>query len=168
MTARGVLGFFGAMLMPSTLSLLRNIFLDAGQRRLAIALWASCFAAGAALGPIVGGFLLEHAWWGSVFLLAVPVLIPLLVLAPMFVPESKDPNPGRIDVVSIALSMLALAPIVFAVKKIADSGIGAVVIVPAVSGWSRSSPSYAGSCVARIRCSTSVCFAYPPSPVPSR
>ncbi len=122
------------MLMPSTLSLLRNIFLDAGQRRLAIALWASCFAAGAALGPIVGGFLLEHAWWGSVFLLAVPVLIPLLVLAPMFVPESKDPNPGRIDVVSIALSMLALAPIVFAVKKIADSGIGAVVIVPAVVG----------------------------------
>ncbi|WP_442972637.1 MFS transporter [Rhodococcus sp. Rp3] len=133
-TARGVLGFFGAMLMPSTLSLLRNIFLDAAQRRLAIAIWASCFAAGAALGPIVGGFLLEHAWWGSVFLLAVPVLIPLLVLAPIFVPESKDPNPGRIDVMSIALSMLALAPIVFAIKKIADSGLGAVVIVPAVVG----------------------------------
>ncbi|UTT48891.1 MFS transporter [Rhodococcus gordoniae] len=133
-TARGVLGFFGAMLMPSTLSLLRNIFLDAAQRRLAIAIWASCFAAGAALGPIVGGFLLEHAWWGSVFLLAVPVLIPLLVLAPIFVPESKDPNPGRIDVVSIALSLLALAPIVFAIKKIADSGLGTVAVVAAVVG----------------------------------
>ncbi|WP_016932194.1 MFS transporter [Rhodococcus sp. R1101] len=133
-TARGVLGFFGAMLMPSTLSLLRNIFLDAAQRRLAIAVWASCFAAGAALGPIVGGFLLEHAWWGSVFLLAVPVLIPLLVLAPIFVPESKDPNPGRIDVVSIALSLLALAPIVFAIKKVADSGLGAVAVVAAVVG----------------------------------
>ncbi len=133
-TARGALGFFGAMLMPSTLSLLRNIFLDATQRRLAIAIWASCFAAGAALGPIMGGFLLEHAWWGSVFLLAVPVLIPLLVLAPMFVPESKDPNPGRIDIVSIALSLLTLAPIVFAIKKIADSGLGAVAVVPAVVG----------------------------------
>ncbi|WP_374112349.1 MFS transporter [Rhodococcus sp. CH91] len=133
-TARGVLGFFGAMLMPSTLSLLRNIFHDAAQRRLAIAVWASCFAAGAALGPIVGGFLLEHAWWGSVFLLAVPVLIPLLVLAPIFVPESKDPNPGRIDVVSIALSMLALAPIVFAIKKTAEGGIGIGVLVPAVIG----------------------------------
>ena len=133
-TARGALGFFGAMLMPSTLSLLRNIFLDATQRRLAIAIWASCFAAGSALGPIVGGFLLEHAWWGSVFLLAVPVLIPLLVLAPLFVPESKDPNPGRIDVVSIALSMLALAPIVFAIKKFAAEGIGIPVIVPAVIG----------------------------------
>ncbi|MEU5844265.1 MFS transporter [Rhodococcus sp. NPDC047139] len=133
-TARGVLGFFGAMLMPSTLSLLRNIFHDAGQRRLAIAIWASCFAAGAALGPIVGGLLLEHAWWGSVFLLAVPVLVPLLVLAPIFVPESKDPNPGRVDIVSIALSLLALAPIVFAIKKAAEVGVGLGVIIPAAVG----------------------------------
>lgn len=132
--ARGVLGFFGAMLMPSTLSLLRNIFHDGDQRRFAIAIWASCFAAGAALGPIVGGFLLEHAWWGSVFLLAVPVLIPLLILGPVFVPESKDPNPGRIDVVSIALSMLALAPLVYAIKRLADDGIGPASIVPALVG----------------------------------
>jgi len=132
--ARGALGIFGAMLMPSTMSLLRNIFLDAGQRRLAIAIWASCFAAGAALGPVVGGFLLEHAWWGAAFLLAVPVLIPLLVLAPIFVPESKDPSPGRIDVVSIALSMLAMAPIVFAVKEFAHDGFGPVVAVAAAVG----------------------------------
>lgn len=127
--SRAALGFFGAMLMPSTLSLLRNIFLDAAQRRLAIAVWASCFAAGAALGPIVGGFLLEHAWWGSVFLLAVPVLIPLLILGPIFVPESRDPAPGRIDVVSIALSMLALAPLVFAIKNLAN---GKSVVATAV------------------------------------
>ncbi|BDD80647.1 MFS transporter [Tsukamurella pulmonis] len=125
--ARAGLGFFGAMLMPSTLSLLRNIFTDSQQRRLAIAVWASCFAGGAALGPIVGGFLLEHYWWGSVFLMAVPVLIPLLILAPIFVPESRDPNPGRIDPVSIVLSLLALTPIVYAVKTLAKGGDLAVV-----------------------------------------
>lgn len=132
--SRAALGFFGAMLMPSTLSLLRNIFLDTEQRRLAIAVWASCFAAGAALGPIVGGFLLEHAWWGSVFLLAVPVLIPLLVLSPVFVPESRDPTPGRIDVVSVALSMLALAPLVFAIKNLANGKSVVVTAAFAVVG----------------------------------
>lgn len=132
--ARAILGVFGAMLMPSTLSLIRNIFLDPSQRRLAIAIWASCFAAGAALGPIVGGFLLEHFWWGSVFLLAVPVLIPLLVLAPLFVPESKDPNPGPVDPVSIALSLLALAPLVYAVKNLAHGGAAAQTLLPAAVG----------------------------------
>lgn len=132
--ARAVLGFFGAMLMPATLSLIRNIFLDPTQRRLAIAIWASCFAAGAALGPIVGGFLLEHFWWGSVFLLAVPVLIALLVLAPGFVPESKDPNPGPVDPVGIALSLLALAPLVYAVKNLAHGGPATATLVPAVVG----------------------------------
>ena len=99
--ARAALGFFGAMLMPSTLSLLRNIFIDRQQRRLAVAIWAAGFSGGAALGPIVGGFLLEHYWWGSAFLMAVPVLVLLLILAPIFVPESKDPTPGPVDVVSI-------------------------------------------------------------------
>ncbi len=80
--ARAVLGFFGAMLMPSTLSLIRNIFTEASARRLAIAIWASCFTAGSTLGPIVGGALLEHFHWGSVFLIAVPILLPLLILAP--------------------------------------------------------------------------------------
>ena len=96
--ARALLGLFGAMLMPSTLSLLRSIFQNRDQRRLAIAVWASAFSAGSALGPIVGGFLLEHFDWGSVFLIAVPVLIPLLIAAPLLVPESRDPNPGRIDI----------------------------------------------------------------------
>ena len=82
------------MLMPATLSLIRNIFRDPKERRTAIAVWAAGFSAGAALGPVVGGFLLSHFWWGSVFLMAVPVLVPFLALAPMTVPESKDPNPG--------------------------------------------------------------------------
>src|SRR6478752_5322942 len=78
--SRAALGFFGAMLMPSTLSLLRNIFVDRQQRRLAIAIWAAGFSGGAALGPIVGGFLLEHYWWGSAFLMAVSLLLLLIGL----------------------------------------------------------------------------------------
>lgn len=120
--ARALLGFFGAMLMPSTLSLLRSIFTNRDQRRLAIAVWASAFSAGSALGPIVGGFLLEHFAWGSVFLIAVPVLLPLLIAAPLLVPESRDPNPGRIDLVSIALSMAAMIPVVYAIKSFAVDG----------------------------------------------
>ncbi len=120
--ARVLLGFFGAMLMPSTLSLLRSIFQNRDQRRMAIAVWASAFSAGAALGPIVGGFLLEHFSWGSVFLLAVPVLIPLLIAAPLLVPESRDPTPGRIDPISILLSMGAMVPIVYAIKSVAVDG----------------------------------------------
>ncbi|SEB86077.1 MFS transporter [Microbacterium hydrocarbonoxydans] len=120
--ARALLGLFGAMLMPSTLSLLRSIFRNRDQRRLAIAVWASAFSAGSALGPIVGGFLLEHFAWGAVFLVAVPVLIPLLVAAPLLVPESRDPNPGRIDLVSIVLSMAAMIPVVYAIKSLAVDG----------------------------------------------
>lgn len=120
--ARALLGFFGAMLMPSTLSLLRSIFRNRDQRRFAIAVWASAFSAGSALGPIVGGFLLEHFAWGSVFLIAVPVLIPLLVGAPLLVPESRDPNPGRIDPISILLSMAAMIPVVYAIKSLAVDG----------------------------------------------
>lgn len=128
--ARALLGFFGAMLMPSTLSLLRSIFQNRDQRRMAIAVWASAFSAGSALGPIVGGILLEHFAWGSVFLIAVPVLIPLLIAAPLLVPESRDPNPGRIDPVSIVLSMAAMIPVVYAIKSLAVDGPSLVA-----GGW---------------------------------
>ncbi|WP_309129368.1 MFS transporter [Microbacterium sp.] len=132
--ARALLGFFGAMLMPSTLSLLRSIFQNRDQRRFAIAVWAAAFSAGSALGPIVGGFLLEHFAWGSVFLLAVPVLIPLLVGAPLLVPESRDPNPGRIDPVSILLSMAAMVPVVFAIKGFAVDGPTVTAVLSALFG----------------------------------
>ncbi len=132
--ARAALGFFGAMLMPSTLSLLRNIFLDRDQRRFAIAVWASGFAAGSALGPIVGGVILEHFAWGAVFLLAVPVLLPLVVLAPFLIPESKDPDPGRIDVPSIVLILLTMTPLVFGVKHLAEAGFDVVTVVSMVVG----------------------------------
>lgn len=133
--ARALLGLFGAMLMPSTLSLLRSIFHNRDQRRLAIAVWATAFSAGSALGPIVGGFLLEHFAWGSVFLLAVPVLVPLLAFAPFLVPESRDPAPGRLDPLSIVLSMATMIPIVYAIKQIAVDGIGVAAVLWALLGF---------------------------------
>ncbi|WP_454043486.1 MFS transporter [Cellulosimicrobium sp. Marseille-Q8652] len=131
---RAGLGFFGAMLMPSTLSLLRNVFTDREERRLAIAIWAAGFAAGSALGPIVGGFLLEHFWWGSVFLLAVPVLVLLLVLAPLFVPESRDPAPGRVDVWSILLVIVTMTPVVYGIKTLAKSGPSGLALASVAVG----------------------------------
>lgn len=132
--ARVGLGVFGAMLMPSTLSLIRNIFLDRNQRRLAVAVWAAGFSAGAAVGPMVGGVLLEHFWWGSVFLLAVPVLLVLLAVTPALVPESADPNPGRVDYLSIVLSIGTILPIVFAIKTLAKGGSATVVAAAVVLG----------------------------------
>jgi len=132
--ARAVLGFFGAMLMPSTLSLLRSIFADRDQRRLAIAVWATGFAAGSAFGPVVAGLLLEHFPWGSVFLLAVPLLVPLLLLAPLLVPESRDPNPGPIDVPSILLSLATMLPIVYGIKAVAHDGFTLLSVLPIVVG----------------------------------
>jgi len=131
--ARFALGVFGATLMPSTLSLLRSTFTDREQRRTAFAVWAGGFAAGAALGPIVGGWLLEHFWWGSVFLLNVPVMVLLLVLAPILVRESRDPAPGRVDLLSAALSILAMTGVVYGVKALADAGpsLGAVAALAA-------------------------------------
>ncbi len=137
--ARAGLGIFGAMLMPATLSLIRNIFTERTQRRLAVAIWAAGFSAGAALGPLLGGVLLEHFWWGSVFLLAVPMLLPMLVLTPAFVPESRDPEPGPVDVPSILLSVAALLPVVFAIKQVAAGGdlaaIAAAAGVGILAGW---------------------------------
>lgn len=120
--ARALMAVFGAMLMPATLSLIRNIFTNATERRTAIAAWASAFSGGAALGPIVGGWLLEHYWWGSIFLLAVPMLLPLLLLGPFLIPESRDPAPGRLDPASIALAMGTLAPVVYGIKAATGQG----------------------------------------------
>lgn len=137
--ARAAMGLFGAMLMPSTLSLLRSVFRNRDQRRLAIAIWASAFSAGSALGPIVGGFLLEHFGWGSVFLIAVPVLVPLLIAAHWLLPESSDPNPGRIDPIGIALSLATMIPIVFAIKSFAVDGLnpsaGVFLLIGVLAGF---------------------------------
>lgn len=119
---RAALGFFGAMLMPSTLSLIRNIFADPNRRRLAVAVWAAGFSGGAALGPIFGGWLVEHYWWGAVFLVSVPLMLPLLALGPGLIPESRDPAPGKVDVPSILLSLLVMVPLVYGIKEVATAG----------------------------------------------
>ena len=121
---RAAMGFFGAMLMPSTLSLIRNIFREPGRRRLAVAIWAAGFSGGAALGPIFGGWLVEHFWWGAVLLVAVPIMLPPLVFGRFLIPESKDPSPGRVDGASIALSMLTMVPVVYGIKELATHGPG--------------------------------------------
>ena len=120
--ARALMGLFGAVLMPATLSLIRNLFADPTQRRTAIAIWAAAFSGGAALGPVVGGLLLEHFAWGAVFLLAVPVMLPLLILGPALIPESRDPAPGPVDPLSVLLVLGAMTPLVFAIKTLAASG----------------------------------------------
>ncbi|QAY61100.1 MFS transporter [Microbacterium protaetiae] len=125
---RATMAVFGAMLMPATLSLIRSIFVYRAQRRVAIAIWAAMFSAGAALGPVVGGLLLERFAWGAVFLMAVPVLIPLLLCAPLLVPESRDPRPGRVDPISILLSVGAMVPVVYAVKELAVYGFSGPVV----------------------------------------
>jgi MFS transporter, DHA2 family, multidrug resistance protein len=100
---RAMLGVAGATLALSTLSMIRNMFLDPDQRTIAIGVWATSFAAGAAIGPLAGGVLLEFFWWGSVFLLAVPVVALLLVLGPLLLPEFRDPGAGRLDLISAAM-----------------------------------------------------------------
>ncbi|CAN5899988.1 MFS transporter [soil metagenome] len=133
-TARTLLGVAGATLMPSTLSLIRNIFDDADRRRVAIAIWASAFAVGSALGPIFGGWLLEHAWWGSVFLMALPVMALLLIAGPRVLPESKMTDPGPFDLLSSPLSLAAIVPVVYALKKAAEDGPSLGLAVVAAVG----------------------------------
>ena len=132
--ARALLGLAGATLMPSTLSLVRNIFLDPRQRLLAIAIWGSGFSGGAALGPILGGWLLEHFFWGSVFLINLPVMALILILAPLLVRESRNPGHSRIDLTSVLLSMAAMLPAVYGIKKLTTEGLAPLPTVALVVG----------------------------------
>jgi DHA2 family multidrug resistance protein-like MFS transporter len=128
--SRALLGIAGATLAPSTLSLIFNMFKDQRQRSVAIAVWISAFSAGSAIGPVLGGILLENFWWGSVFLLAVPVMAVLLVLGPMVLPEYKDPDAGRLDLLSAGLSLVAVLAVIFGLKQTAQDGFG---VVPGLS-----------------------------------
>src|SRR5829696_9105457 len=101
---RALLGIAGATLAPSTLSLIRNMFLDPRQRTFAIGIWATSYSVGAAIGPVLGGLMLDHFWWGSAFLIGVPFMVLLLAVGPWLLPESKDTNAGRMDLLSAALS----------------------------------------------------------------
>ncbi|WP_445954665.1 MFS transporter [Streptomyces sp. LNU-CPARS28] len=120
--ARAVLGIGGATLMPSTLALVRTLFRDPGQRATAIGIWSGVLVAGVALGSVLSGLLVEFFWWGSVFLVNLPAMALLLALAPVLIPESRDPRPGRFDVLSVPLSLAAVLPVVYGLKEIPSEG----------------------------------------------
>jgi DHA2 family multidrug resistance protein-like MFS transporter len=121
--ARALLGIGGATLMPSTLGLIRNMFHDEKQRATAVAIWTAGLTFGVSLGPILSGFLLEHFWWGSVFLINAPFMVMLLLLAPVLVPEFRNPVRGRFDLIGSALSLAAVLPVIYGIKEMAAHGV---------------------------------------------
>ncbi|MEV1082937.1 MFS transporter [Streptomyces sp. NPDC050211] len=132
--ARALLGVAGATLMPATLALIRNLFHDPRERSLAVGIWGATASAGTAIGPIMGGFLLEHFWWGSVFLINLPVMAVLVLVGIKMLPESRKPNPGPWDLLSVVLSLVGMVAIVYAVKEAATHGFTWETIAAAVLG----------------------------------
>lgn len=119
--ARAVLGIGGATLMPSTMALVRTMFTDPAQRAKAIGLWSGVMTAGIALGSVMSGVLVEHFWWGSVFLVNLPAMALLLILGPVLLP-GQNPSPGRFDLLSVPLSMAAVLPVVYGLKELPSEG----------------------------------------------
>lgn len=131
---RALLGVAGATVAPSTLSLIRNMFLDPKQRTTAISIWIMAFSVGGALGPLLGGIMLEYFWWGAVFLLSVPVMALLLIVGPVLLPEYRDPNAGKLDLLSAALSLLAVLTTIYGLKRIAQDGATATAMLSIIAG----------------------------------
>ncbi len=132
--ARAALGVCGATLGPSSLSLISNMFRDHRQRASAIGIWAGSFSIGAIIGPIIGGVLLDHFWWGSVFLVGVPPMVVLLIAGPILLPEYRNPDAGRIDVASVVLSLTAILPMIYGIKELAREGWATLPVVTLVVG----------------------------------
>jgi DHA2 family multidrug resistance protein-like MFS transporter len=132
--ARAAMGIAGATIAPSTLSLIFAMFLDPKQRSTAIGMWVAAYSAGAAVGPILGGILLEFFWWGSVFLLGVPVMVLLLVLGPRMLPEYRAPEARRLDILSAALSLSAILLVIYGLKEMAQDGVAVRPILSIVAG----------------------------------
>ncbi|MBX3315052.1 MAG: MFS transporter [Actinobacteria bacterium] len=144
--ARGVLGIGGAATMPATLAILGNVFSE-HERARAIAIWSGVSGLAAAAGPVVGGVLLEHFWWGSVFLVNVPITIAVFAAAWLLVPDSRDPATPRMDVVGSALWTLALVLVLFAVieggelgwtsPRVGASALGGLALLGVFARWER-------------------------------
>jgi DHA2 family multidrug resistance protein-like MFS transporter len=131
---RAMLGVAGATIAPSTLSLIRNMFHDPHERTVAISVWITAFSVGAAIGPLLGGALLEYFWWGSVFLLAVPVMVLLLAVGPSLLPEYRDPGAGGLHIPSAVLSLAAVLLLIFGLKQAAQHGMGWLPALSIVGG----------------------------------
>lgn len=131
---RALLGISGATLMPSVLSLTVAMFRDPRQRTVAVGIVVASVSGGTAIGPLVGGWLLERFWWGSVFLLGVPVMALLLALGPVLLPERRDEGAGRLDPISAALSLAAVLPAVYGLKQIAADGPGRLPVLSVAAG----------------------------------
>ncbi|MDK1475660.1 MFS transporter [Streptomyces sp. 549] len=136
--ARGLLGVGGAMIMPATLSILRQVFPDRRERALAIGVWSAVAAVGAALGPLVGGLLLEHFWWGSVFLINIPLMVLSIPLARWLVPESTGRREGPWDVLGALMAASGLFAVILGVKRVGSGDL----LVP--QAWA---PLLVGACL---------------------
>lgn len=132
--ARALMGLGAAAVMPATLSLITTMFRDDRGRATAIGLWAASVSAGVALGPLVGGVMLASLWWGASMLIGVPVMLLVVVAVPVLVPEYRAPEAGRLDPVSVALSLAALLPFVYGVKKFAEAGPTAESLLTLLAG----------------------------------
>ena len=133
--ARAAMGLGGAAVMPQTLSIITNVF-DPRERARAIGIWASAVGVAIAIGPIVGGLLLDHFWWGSVFLINVPLTAIGIIAIIVLVPESKSPTPGKIDVPGVLLSIVGLVLVVYGIINGGDTGswLAVSVLGPVVAG----------------------------------
>src|SRR4051812_20781495 len=131
--ARAVMGGGAAFIMPATLSLLTHVFTDTRERAMAIGIWAATAGAGVALGPVLGGILLDHFWWGSIFIVNVPVVAIAIVAAPRLVPESRDAASHRIDWLGAVLSAVGLVAFVWAVIEARVKGWGSAPVLAALA-----------------------------------
>ncbi|MDO9485698.1 MAG: MFS transporter [Actinomycetota bacterium] len=125
---RAVMGIGGACIMPSTLSVLVQVFPDRTERARAIGIWAAVAGLGVAIGPIVGGVLLEHFDWQAIFLVNPPIALALLAAVVVLVPESRDPEKPRLDLIGAALSALGLITLVVTIIELPDAGIGVLTV----------------------------------------
>jgi DHA2 family multidrug resistance protein-like MFS transporter len=131
---RALLGMAGATLAPSTLSLISNMFRNERERRIAIGIWISSYSVGGAIGPLVGGVILQYFAWPAIFWAAVPVMLLLLAVGPFLLPEYRDPDAGRLDLRSVALSLTAVLGGVFALKRLAEGHVDALTASAAALG----------------------------------